>query len=147
MAYSNQRAALLLAIKPRWSTMLLDKAKTVEFRRRGPGQVAIGMQVLLYASAPISALVGYGLTLDCVRDDPAGLWTRYAGRGGIAEHDFAAYFEGASVGDALLLDCRPLPHSVHLDMLRARYNWRPPMSWSWLRATSPLLAFVPTRQT
>jgi predicted transcriptional regulator len=140
------RTALLLAVKPRWSSMLLERTKTVEFRRRGPGHAAIGMQALVYASAPISALVGYGIVLDCLRTKPAALSRRYADRGGIAEHAFEAYFAGAEVGDALLLECWPLPHSVDLGSLRSRYNWRPPMSWSWVPASSPLLALMPARQ-
>jgi predicted transcriptional regulator len=126
--------------------MLLEGSKTIEFRRRGPGRDAIGMHVIVYASAPVSALVGYGNALDSLRREPAELWRRYAHRSGITEHDFETYFAGAVVGDALLLECWPLADNIDLGSLRSRYNWRPPMSWSWLRASSPLLALVPARQ-
>jgi predicted transcriptional regulator len=146
MKGASERKALLLAVKPRWSSMLLERTKTVEFRRRGPGHAATGMQLLIYASAPLSALVGYGIVLDCLRTKPAALWSQYADRGGIAEHEFDAYFAGTGVGDALLVECRPLPYSVDLGSLRCRYNWRPPMSWSWVPASSPLLPLIPIGQ-
>ena len=142
----SQRAALLLAVKPRWASVLLTGAKTIEFRRRGPGPAAVGKHVLIYASSPVSALVGYGTTLDYVRAEPSELWKRYADHGGIEEHNFAAYFAGAAVGDALLLECSAFPCKVKLDFLRAQYHWRPPMSWSWLVATSPLLDLIPAIQ-
>jgi predicted transcriptional regulator len=140
------QVALLLALKPQWSTMLLEGTKTVEFRRRGPGHAAIGLPVLLYASAPISAIVGHGMMLGCFRAAPAELWDRYADRGGIEKPDFEAYFAGVSVGEALELRCRCLQHPMTLNSLRGRYGWRPPMSWTWLTATSPLLALTPARR-
>jgi len=126
--------------------MLLERTKTIEFRRRGPGPDAVGKHVLIYASSPVSALVGHGITLDCVRAKPSELWERYADYGGIEEHDFTAYFVGAAVGEALLLECLAFPRKVKLDFLRAQYLWRPPMSWSWLDATSPLLHLIPIIQ-
>jgi predicted transcriptional regulator len=138
----GRRTALLLAVKPRWAEMLLARTKTVEFRRRGPGPAALGRPVLIYASSPVCAIVGYGTSLECVRAKPSDLWNHYANHGGIDEQEFAAYFAGAIVGDALRLECSPLPNSVKLDLLRSRYNWRPPMSWSWLPAASPLLSLV-----
>jgi predicted transcriptional regulator len=126
--------------------MLLGGTKTVEFRRRGPGPAAVGKHVLIYASSPVSALVGYGTTLDCVRAEPAELWKCYADSGGIEEHDFVAYFAGCAIGDALLVECLAFPCKVELNFLRAQYHWRPPMSWSWLVATSPLLDLIPLIQ-
>jgi predicted transcriptional regulator len=142
----NQRAGLLFSVKPRWSGKLLDGTKTVEFRRRGPGQAAIGRPILLYESAPLSELVGYGSILEILRAEPSELWQRYSEQGGIEEDGFRAYFAGAALGDALVVKCSRLPHSLKLDLLRTRYNWRPPMSWSWLAATSPLLDLLPGRR-
>lgn len=139
----REKAALLLAVKPRWASMLLVGSKTVEFRRKGPGLAAVGRPVLIYASSPVCAIVGYGITLESVRAKPLDLWKRYAADAGIDEHEFAVYFAGAVVGDALILECSPLPVSLNLNFLRARYNWRPPMSWSWLSANSPLLSLTP----
>jgi len=125
--------------------MLLAGTKTIEFRRRGPGRTAVGRPVLLYASSPLSSLVGHGIMLGCSRAKPSELWERYADQGGIAEQDFRAYFTGAIFGEALELQCSPLSQEVTLEALRDRYGWRPPMSWSWLVASSPLLTLIPGR--
>jgi predicted transcriptional regulator len=148
MKRAVDRAALLFAVKPRWSTMLLDGSKTVEFRRRGPDpRTAIGKPFLLYASAPVCTLVGYGRILDCIRESPLQLWNRCAKHGGVKETEFDTYFRGTTIGDALIVECAPLARSLTLDLLQQAYNWRPPMSWSWLAAESPLVRLIPTRQT
>lgn len=136
------RVGLLLSVKPRWASKLLDGTKTVEFRRRGPGRDAIGKPMLIYASAPSSQLIGFGGVKDVVRADPSELWRRYAEQGGIEEDDFRAYFSGAPVGDALIVNCSPLPHYIESNLLRIRYGVLPPQSWSWLSPTSPLLDLI-----
>lgn len=135
-------AGLLLSVKPRWASKLVDGTKTIEFRRRGPGRDAIGKPMLIYASAPSSQLIGFGGIKDAVRADPSELWRRYAEQGGIEEDDFRAYFSGAPLGDALIVNCSRLPHYIGRNLLRTRYGVRPPQSWSWLPPTSPLLALI-----
>jgi predicted transcriptional regulator len=95
--------------------------------------------MLIYASAPSSQLIGFGVIKDTVRADPSELWRRYAEQGGIEEDDFWGYFSGAPLGDALIVNCSRLSHSIGFDLLRTRYGVRPPQSWSWIPATSPLL--------
>jgi len=133
------RVGVLLSAKPRWASKLVDGTKTVEFRRRGPGRDAIGKPMLIYASSPSSQLIGFGDIKDAVRADPSELWRRYAEQGGVEEDEFRTYFAGAPLGDALIVNCSRLPHFIGLNMLRTRYGVRPPQSWSWLPATSPLL--------
>jgi predicted transcriptional regulator len=136
------RVALLLSVKPRWASKLVDGTKTVEFRRRGPGRDAIGKPMLIYASAPLSQLIGFGGIKDAVRADPSELWGRYAEQGGTEEDDFRAYFSSASLGEALIVSCSRLPHYIGRNLLRTRYGVQPPQSWCWLAATSPLLDLI-----
>jgi predicted transcriptional regulator len=144
---SSGQVGLLLSAKPRWASKLVDGKKTVEFRRRGPGRNAIGKPLLIYASAPSSQLIGFGVIKDVVRADPLELWRRYAEEGGIEEDEFRAYFSGASRGDALIVNCSRLPHCIGLNLLRTRYRVRPPQSWSWLPATSPLLDLMSSAES
>jgi predicted transcriptional regulator len=139
------RVALILSVKPRWASMLLDGIKLVEFRRRGPGPAAIGKHVLIYASSPLSSLVGHAIALDCTRSAPKELWDRYATCGGLSRIDFDAYFAGTATGEALLVRCSPFPAQISLRELRNQFNCRPPISWSWLNEGSPLLTLLPTK--
>jgi predicted transcriptional regulator len=141
----HRRTALVFAVKPVWSNMILNATKTVEFRRRGPGQDAVGKPFILYASAPVSALVGYGKVVECLRGSPSVLWERFGSQGGITRRDFQAYFVNAVLGEALVIERAATMSIVSLEFLRERYGWRPPMSWRWLSVSSPLLSLVPVQ--
>lgn len=56
MASTAPRAVVLLPIKPRYATRIMDGSKRVEFRRRPFGRVP--EWVVIYASAPVKQVVG-----------------------------------------------------------------------------------------
>ncbi len=94
----NQRVALL-SIHPGFADAILRGDKRVEFRRRGPSSSTT--HVIVYATAPVSKVVGW-FSVDSIDSDaPATLWDRYGEVGGIDEAAFRAYYDACQVGSAI----------------------------------------------
>ena len=129
----NERGILLLSLKPRFASSILDGTKTVELRRVAP-TVQPGHIVLIYASSPVRQLVG---TCRVVRLDVApksAIWERYRNQCGVTEAEYEAYFEGAEDAVAIVVDnpCT-LQEPPSLATLRNRVaGFRPPQSFRYL---------------
>lgn len=66
--------AILISIQPEYAEKILSGEKTFEFRRR-TAQRPVGLMVI-YASAPISAVVGYAQVDDILSLPLTKLWKR-----------------------------------------------------------------------
>ena len=130
---SNERRVLLLSLKPRFATSILDGTKKVELRRVAP-KIQPGQIVLIYASSPVRQLAG---TCRVVRLDVApksAIWERYRNQCGVTEAEYEAYFEGAEDAVAIVVDKpRTLQEPPSLATLRNRVaGFRPPQSFRYL---------------
>lgn len=129
MSQPQARAAVLMSIRPRWAEALLARDKRAEFRTRYP--LDAPRTVLVYAAAPVSAIVG---ELDVDRVDtgtPAELWDRHCAYAGLSRIEYDRYFAGRGQGARALLvgSARRYPSPVPLDRLGLL---RPPQSWRYL---------------
>ncbi|NLG65878.1 MAG: RNA-binding protein [Actinobacteria bacterium] len=102
MAGTEHGAVVLLPIKPRYATQIMDGGKRVEFRRRSFSRAP--EWVVVYASAPVKRVVGAFRVGSIDAGSPADLWERYGDVGGIDLASFRAYFAGRESGVALLVD-------------------------------------------
>lgn len=91
----------LLSVHPEYAAALLEGTKTVEFRKRP--LAADVSHVAIYATYPISRVVGIFAVHDQVTDTPQKLWQRFRKVAGISESSFRAYFEGRSEGVGIRL--------------------------------------------
>ncbi len=125
--------ALLLSIRPEYATKIFDGSKTVELRRVRP-RLTSGDLVLVYASAPVKALLGAFEVAKVVEAPPAQLWTQVQEKAGLTHDQFDQYFDGAKQGYGIFLKRKwSLAEPVALDVLRKRQtNFRPPQSYHYL---------------
>lgn len=92
-------STLLISVKPRFASTLLEGIKSVELRRTRPRQVE---QVLLYEASPTMALVG-GFAVDGMLGcAPSRLWAEVGKLAAVTRREFRTYFSGASVGWGIL---------------------------------------------
>ena len=91
----------MLSIKPNYADMILDGEKTVEYRK-SCRCIKQGTPVLLYATAPVKAVVGHFVAGEILHAPPSVLWRRTNGRGGIDKRTFQQYFGDASNGTAIV---------------------------------------------
>ena len=127
------RGVLLLSLKPRFATMILDGNKTVELRRVAP-TVDYGQYAFIYASAPLCQMVGTCRIVDVEISSTAEIWKRYGQQCALTEEEYASYFEGARHAVAIVLDNPSrLLEQPSLKTLRQRMaGFTPPQSFRYL---------------
>lgn len=136
---------VLLAIKPEFAQKILTGTKGYEFRRSAFQDDTETDLIFLYASAPVSKIVGLFTSNRTVEASPADLWDLYGNESGINDEDrFMSYFEGVETGFAIQVDEtyqfeEPIPPDAVLD------DFSPPMSFNYLNAkdAESLRKYVP----
>lgn len=91
---------VLLSIKPKYAEMILSGDKKYEFRRAIFKSKSV-KKVVIYASSPISKVIGEFEIDHILSLDIAELWMRTMKYSGIDKDFYESYFEGKDVGHAI----------------------------------------------
>lgn len=107
--------------------------KTAELRRTKP-RIHKGELVLLYASAPKMALVGYAVVEEIISASVRGLWRTIQAESGVSKTEYNQYFLGADRAFAIRFSCLgALSEPIALQELRLHLDgFRPPQSFRYL---------------
>ena len=73
---NDHERALVLSLRPRFADSILDGRKSVELRRQRVSP-SLGTPVLLYASAPVMAVVGTARVAEVHVDEPDCMWHQF----------------------------------------------------------------------
>lgn len=122
--------AVLISLLPKYAEKIASGTKRIEFRRTWTAEpVAV---LTLYATAPVSRVIGIAHVRRVVEASPTALW-RYAQQygGGISRRDLYAYMSGKKTGFALLLGPVEL-FDPPVDPKHATKSFRPPQSFRFL---------------
>lgn len=137
--------ALLLSIQPRHADAIMTGRKTVEVRRRRVS-APVGTTVILYATAPVKAVVATARLSDSVVCSPEATWSRFSAALGLARHELDAYLDGADGCLLFLTDVLPLDAPLSLDELRRSQPFQPPQSYRFVKGEDPSeLRLLPNR--
>jgi predicted transcriptional regulator len=136
------QTCVLLSVKPEYAQAILDGTKTFEFRRTIFRREHV-TRVVLYASHPVSKVVGEFTIAGVLTMSPSRLWKATVGRGGVKRAFFDEYFAGKDEGHALEV-ASVLEYPQPLDLREHFGLARPPQSFCYLRAesSSAQLAFA-----
>lgn len=128
-----ERPTLLFSIHSYYAELILEGKKDVELRRRF-GPYGSGCRMLIYATQPVAAVVGFAHIENVARVPIAQLWSRYGKRASITKADFMRYFDGVDEGCAISLE-RPMRYAapVRLDEMRSTHGLNAPQSYIVLR--------------
>ncbi|MFD3912413.1 ASCH domain-containing protein [Streptomyces sp. NPDC058603] len=129
---SDPERAMLLSVHPRFAMAILAGSKTVEVRRQ---RVAAppGTPVLLYATAPMMAIVGMARIAAVQVASPREVWSASRTRTGISRREYDAYMSGATQASGLTLEGPvAFENPVALTTLRAAGPFHPPQSYRYL---------------
>lgn len=118
-----------MSMHPVWAREILTGRKSVEVRRRPPAADA-GTLIVIYATAPVRAVVGVATLTAVHRADPEILWRELGSRTALSRESFSAYLAGASDPGALELSSVRATAPLALGL-------RAPQSWLWLREDRP----------
>ena len=129
MADRAYRRVALLSVHPRFARAILDGSKKVELRR-----VSFSSDVrfvLIYATSPVQAIVGWFEVSEIVRRKPSTLWRRYRSIAGVSAAEFRKYYEGSEQGAAILVgNVGALSSPARLSAVRVS---RPPQNFCYVR--------------
>ena len=82
---------LFIAVQPEYAYKLISKQKDIELRKMCP-HVRQGDYVIIYASAPVKAVLGFGKIKNIIVCSPDDMWKKYSERLGIDKGNFCAYY-------------------------------------------------------
>nr|VFK61487.1 MAG: Predicted transcriptional regulator, contains an HTH and PUA-like domains [Candidatus Kentron sp. UNK]VFK69101.1 MAG: Predicted transcriptional regulator, contains an HTH and PUA-like domains [Candidatus Kentron sp. UNK] len=92
--------AVLLSIKPEFALAIFSGEKQFEFRRIIYRDHSVS-KVYVYASAPISKVIGAFYVEEIIERHPKMLWQETRHGAGVTEEYFHAYFADREIGYAL----------------------------------------------
>lgn len=122
-----------MAIHERYAQAIMDGVKRVEFRKR---RLADDIEtVWVYATAPVSKVIGHFSVHQIVQGTPQDIWEQYGSVGIIDHDDFFDYYEGRETAVAIIVgSAERLPDPVALDEIDPRPAI--PQSFAYLPAAS-----------
>ena len=140
------KSTLLLSMRRDSLTGYLPGVKRVELRRRMP-RIGAHDSVVIYATAPVMAVVGF-FAVDSVQRLPLGpLWRRVQDMAGVTRSEYRNYFDGLTEGVGIFVGnavrfSQPLPLS-ELRLLWPRFH--PPQGFRYLDDWALDLLFLRAR--
>lgn len=139
MADRSPRRVALLSIHPRHATAILDGQKQVELRRV-PVRIDT-THVIVYATAPVQALLGWFEVAGVHQAPPSRIWKDHGSVCGVTRSEFRSYFAGARKASAIRVGrLHRFPGPVALDELpQVR---RPPQSFQYVDLADAERLFV-----
>lgn len=129
------RGKVLLSVRPRFATALLDGSKTVEIRRRR-AHLAPGALCLVYATSPDCALVGAVRVERIDTDSPEMLWERWGEKAAVDRTEFDEYLLGCQQASAIVMSSafRFVEPILLPELRRRRHAFVTPQSYRFLPA-------------
>jgi predicted transcriptional regulator len=94
---------VIISIRPNFCQLIFDGKKLYEYRKRVFTRSDVD-RVYIYASKPISKIVGYFTIKRIIDDSPSMVWDITHENGGISKKYFLGYFKGHSVAHAIEID-------------------------------------------
>lgn len=125
---TSMKSIFLMSFKPKYSDLILNKEKHLEFRKRIPKRLTKNSKVLVYSSSPTKELVGE-FEVSLIEILPIkDLWEVAVNVPGENIHAFHEYYKNKSTGTLIkITNARKYDSSISLKSLR-EMGIEPPMS-------------------
>jgi predicted transcriptional regulator len=121
---------VILSIKPKFANKIFDGTKKFEFRRTLFKKKEV-KKILVYASAPISKVIGEFEIEDIVHENISTLWDKTSEYSGISLDYYSKYFQGKESGYAIKVK-NPTKYEKELCIVK-NFGIRPPQSFAYLK--------------
>jgi predicted transcriptional regulator len=95
MACVTDRAVALLSIHPNFAEAILSGKKLIELRKRIPSKEIA--EIIIYATAPKSAIIGKFEVKGMLKMAPRSLWKQHNPKLGVTKSEFESYFRGKDI--------------------------------------------------
>ena len=82
---------LFISVKPEYAYKIISKQKSIELRKNRPN-VQKGDYVLIYATVPVKAVIGFGKIKNIIDTSPDKMWEVNSDKLGINKDAFDNYY-------------------------------------------------------
>jgi len=120
---------ILLSIKPEFAKKIFDGSKKFEFRRSVFKNQNVN-KVVVYASAPVSMVIGEFEIESVLKKELDELWNETKEYSGITKSYYDLYFSGKEEGNAIKVK-NPTLYKKALN-LKEEFGMVPPQSFAYL---------------
>lgn len=121
---------VILSIKPEFAEKIFNGSKKFEFRRRLYKNEDVKV-VIVYASAPISKIIGEFEIGSVLHDDLGSLWNTTNEYSGISEEYYLEYFKGKENGYAIAV--KKAEKYDKPICIRETFGLTPPQSFAYVQ--------------
>ncbi|MFQ2234845.1 ASCH domain-containing protein [Aeromonas dhakensis] len=94
-------ATVLMSINPQYADLILSGKKKIELRRARFNKKVD--RVVIYATSPISKVIGECEVEEVVYDHPAGIWEEFGAVSGVSKEFFDRYYLNRELAVGLLV--------------------------------------------
>ena len=123
---------VILSIKPEFANKIFNGTKKFEFRRTIFKNKEV-KKIIVYASAPISKVIGEFEIDRIFHEELELLWNQTSKFSGITEDYYMQYFNGKENGYAIEVK-NPKKYKTNL-CIKQNYGLNPPQSFAYLRVS------------
>lgn len=120
---------VILSIKPQFAEKIFNGTKKFEFRRTLFKNTAV-RKVIVYASAPISRIIGEFEIEEIIHNDLEYLWSDTEQYAGISKEYYFAYFDGKVSGYAIKIKATKKYDSSY--SIEEKYGIKAPQSFAYI---------------
>ena len=123
---------MFIAVKPEYAYKLISGEKDIELRKTKP-KVKQGDYVVIYASAPKKAVLGFGIIKGLILCSPEEMWGQHSDRLGIDEQQFLSYYENSNKSVGIELEKIKAINPIGLEELRSfAPDFHPPQIYRYI---------------
>ena len=127
-----KRKYLFIAVKPGYANKLISGKKDIELRKMKPN-VQSGDYVIIYASAPVKAVVGFGKVKAIIMCSPQEMWNKHSKRLGIDKQGFYSYYSGYNKAVGIEFEMiKPVAPIGLLELRTVDPNFHPPQLYRYV---------------
>lgn len=124
---------VILSIKPEFANKIFNGTKKFEFRRTMFKNKTV-KKIVVYASAPISKVIGEFEIDRIFHEELDQLWSQTSKYSGISEDYYMQYFNGKESGYAIEVK-NPKKYKIGL-CIKQNFGLNPPQSFAYLREST-----------
>lgn len=123
---------LFIAVKPEYANKLISGEKSIELRKNRP-RVQPGDYVIIYASTPLKAVVGFGKIKNIIECSPDEMWAKHSMSLGIEKKKFDMYYSNHKKSIGIEFETiRPIVPICLDDLKKADPDFHPPQVYRYV---------------
>lgn len=127
---------LFISVKPEFANKIVEREKTIELRKVKP-HVREGDYVIIYASSPVMAVIGFGTIKEVIDTTPEQMWEDNSALLGIEKLRFDEYYTGQKRSVGIVIDnIRKVSPIIRLNDIRNLIpSFHPPQIYRYISVT------------